>query len=393
MHIAIIKEVEDLFKIKEDWEALCDALGDSVSVFSSFEWYATWWRNYSAGASLNMIAMWEADRLVGIAPLMRQKATIHGLPATILCFMENSQSLHNDFIVLPTSRKSFLREAMRLLYEQIASKRCDAIVFNNFPETSVNYRTLMEILDVSCRTWRQNPTWFNSPYLVPSGTWEDYLAGRSPRTRKRLRNIRNNMIKAGEVSFKNIRTWDELQQVKEEVFSVAKRSWAESTGDSLATPANAEFFRDLADCMAKKGWLSLWVLYLNGKMIAVEFHLNAYGKEHAMRGHYLPEYAALSPGTFLELEILKNVFETADRVQLYDFGGSFENYKKKWTDDSVQQRAVWVFNDSIYSRFIAFHEIVTVPLLRRVFPQKLWQSRAFKICGINPNRFEPRKKI
>jgi len=281
----------------------------------------------------------------------------------------------------------FLREVVQLLIEQTASKRWDAVVFNNFPETSVNYCTLTKILNETGRIWRQNPTWFDSPYLVPSGTWEEYLAGRSPRTRKRLRNIRNNMIKAGEVSVRNIRAWDELQQVKKDVFFVAKQSWSETAGDSLATPVNEEFFNDLADSMAKKGWLSLWALYLNGKMIAVEFHLQACGKEHAMRGHYLPEYADLSPGTFLEMQILRNAFESVSRVHKYDFGGSFEHYKKKWTDDSVRHRAVWVFNDSLYSRFIAFHEIKTVPLLRRTFPQKLWNHGAFKIFGINPNGF------
>ena len=390
MHIELITETEDLPKLREAWETLCDALGDTVSVFSSFAWYETWWKHYAAGASLNLIAMWETGSLVGIAPLMVRKATIHGLPATVVCFIENSQSLHSDFIVLPAARETFLREVVRLLLEQSGSVRWDAVVFNNMPDTSVNYHSLTAILDETGRKWQQYPTWFDSPFLVPSGTWADYLACRSARTRKSLRNIRNNLSKAGEVSARNIRTWEELQRVKRDVFSVAKQSWSETTGDSMATAVNEEFFNDLADTMAKKGWLSLWTLCLNGKMIAVEFHLKACGKEHAMRGHYLPEYAELSPGTFLEMEILRNTFETADKVQKYDFGGSFESYKKKWTDDSVRHRAIWVFDDSIYSRFIAFHETKTIPLLRRSFPQALWNH--FKVFGINPDRFGPGRK-
>jgi Acetyltransferase (GNAT) domain len=127
---------------------------------------------------------------------------------------------------------------------------------------------------------------------------------------------------------------------------------------------------------------------LNGTMIAVECHLKGYGKDHAMRGHYLPESARLSPGTFLEMQILKSTFEDANRVKKYDFGGSFDNYKRKWTDDSVPHQAIWVFGGKTYSRLIAFHEKITVPLLRRTFPEKLWHHKIFKIFGISPNRFD-----
>ncbi len=386
MHIKLINEAEDFSNIKGAWEALCDELADGVSVFASFSWYELWWKHFSAGATLNVIAMWDAGRLVGIAPLMLRRATVHGLPATVACFIENNLSLHNDFIVLPAAREIFLKEVIRYLFEHHA--QWDAIVLNNLPATSTNYLTMVKILDESGRKWRQNPTWFDSPYLIPYGTWAEYFANRTARTRKSLRNIQNNMGKAGEVSVRNIRTWEDFLSVREDVFTITRQCWAGKSGDYLSSPANESFFEDLARSAAAKGWLSIWALYLNGKMIAVEFHLRAKGKEHAMRGHYLPEFAALSPGTFLEMQIIKSAFEEAGRLQKYDFGGSFENYKRKWADDSVSHRAVWIFGDRIYSRFIAFHETMTVPLLRRTLPQKLWNNRLFRICGINPNRFD-----
>ena len=385
MHIELLTEIEEFSKIQEAWEALCDDLGDSVSAFASFVWYKTWWRHYSAKATLNVIVMWEADKLVGIAPLMVRKVTIHGLPSTVVCFIENNQSPHNDFIVLPAVRELFLREIVRILFEQITSTRWDAIAFNKLPATSANYRMLVKILDEAGMNWRQEQP-LDSPYLTPSGNWIEFLASRSTKTRKTLRNIQNSIHKAGEVSVRNIRTWDEFQRVRDDVYFVAKQSWTEKIGDSLASPANEAFFNDLAQVTSAKGWLSLWTLYLNGKMIAIEFHLRAYGKEHAMRGHYLPEFASLSPGTFLEMNIIKNAFEEADRVQKYDFCGIADSYKRRWTDESVPHMAVMAFSNGIYSRFVAFHEAKTVPLLRQVFPQSFWNHKFFKICGINTNR-------
>ena len=386
MRLELLNDPAEFPGIKRAWEILCDQVNDGVTAFASYQWHKTWWQHYSAGAVLNIITMWDADRLVGIAPLMLRRATIHGIPATVVGFIENSQSLHNDFIVLPAVRELFLREVLRCLFEH--SFQWEIIALKNLPGTSANYEALITILDESGKKWRQRPTLLDSPYLIPCGTWENYLAGRTSRTRKSLRHIENSMHKAGEVSVRNIRTGEEFLSVKDEVFGVAKQSWAEKNGDSLASFTNEKFFNDLALSTASRGWLSLWILELNGKMIAIEFHLKAYGKDHAMRGHYLPEFASLSPGTYLEMQILKNTFAEAERVRTYDFCGSFEEYKRKWTDSYAPHRDVEIFGDSMHARLLAIHETRLVPLLKRALPQNFWNHKLFKMCGINTKRME-----
>lgn len=363
MHIEIVQDINGYPEFQVAWETLCKDLDNNVSAFSSYTWHETWWRHYSAGATLYLLTIWEADRLVGIAPLMRRQTTLHGLPISAVSFVENSNSLHNDFIVMPVARELFLREVLRVLIKE--TTQWDVIIFNNLPVPSANRATVINILDNAGMKWHQEQT-VNSPYMMLSGNWKDYLASRTSRTRKTLRNIQNNIVKAGEVSVRNVRTWDEYQKIKTEIKHVAKNSWTENIGDSLASSVNEAFFDDLAHSAAARGWLSVWTLHLNGKVIAFEFHLKACGKDHAMRGSYLPEFAHLSPGTYLEMQILKNAFEDPEKVQKYDFGGSFDNYKRKWTDDAVPHCAISVFNDSIYSRFVMFHETKTVPLVKCV---------------------------
>jgi CelD/BcsL family acetyltransferase involved in cellulose biosynthesis len=384
MRMEIITDAGQLPGIKAAWETLCGELADSISVFSSYQWYESWWRHFSGGAQLNIVAMWQGDRLIGVAPLMIRRATIHGLPATVLSFMENRQSLHNDFLVRPEHREAFLSALLRSAGRSDAP--WDLIVFRNLPDSSANRVALTELLGASGKTWRKTPTWYDSPYLVPRGSWEDYLADRSPRTRKSLRNIVNSMQKAGQVSVTQIRSREEFLAVQEEVFQLARRSWAEAGGDSLASDANAAFSSELAQWAAELGWLSLWTLRLNGTLIAIEFHLRAFGKEHAVRGHYLPEYARLSPGTYLEMKIIEHAFREQDQVACYDFCGSFENYKKKWTDRYASHCDVAVFSGSRYGRLLALHETTVVPLLKRTFPKDFWGSPLFRLFGINTNR-------
>lgn len=363
VNMNVITSFDGLTSLKDAWEALNEELGDSISVFGTYAWYETWWQHFSARATLNILTMWEADKLVGIAPLMRKQTTIHGLFVRSIGFIENRNSLHNDFVVLPAYREIFLREVLRIIFEQFG--QWDVSILRNLPETSPNYSLLCEILDVTGHKWQQIPT-FNSPYLILSSSWHDFLSSRSTRTRKSFRNIENSMHKAGEVSVRNVRTWEEFQSVRQELRFVAKQSWTDKIGDSLATPVNEAFFDDLAYSAAAQGWLSVWTLHLNGTMIAFEFHLNGFRKDHAMRGSYLPEFSHLSPGTYLEMQILKKTFEESENNEKYDLGGSFDSYKRKWTDDAIPHCELLIFNNRIYSRLVAFYENRTVPLLKNI---------------------------
>ena len=363
MCIELIDDIDGFRRIKPAWEKLTHEMGDSVSVFSSYDWYETWWRHYSAGALLHLLIMWEANRLVGIAPLMRYKSSIHGLPVNAVGFIENRNSLHNDFIVLPAAREQFLKKIQESLFEQ--SALWDIIFLNNLPEPSANHDPLVKNLVETGRKWLKGAS-FNSPYLILSGSWADYLSSRTTRTRKSLRNIQNSIARTGEVDVRNIRSWDEFQLVKKDIYDVARQSWTEAIGDSLATSVNEAFFDDLAYQAATKGWLSVWTLELNGRLIAFEFHLKGCGRDHAMRGSYLPEFASLSPGTFLEMQILKSSFDEQEKIQKYDFGGSFDNYKRKWAEEAVPHCVLVIFNNNLYSRCVSFHETIIVPLLKVV---------------------------
>lgn len=244
------------------------------------------------------------------------------------------------------------------------SGQWDVLYLRNLPLNSENYSSLTAILNAEGWSWQQSPNPIDSPYLIPSGDWQQFLAGKTRRTRKALNNIRNRIYKAGKVSVKNIRTWEEFLACKEELFDVAQRSWTEGIGDSLGSPVNRNFFESLAKSAAEKGWLSIWTLNLDDKMIAVEFHLKGYGKEHALRGHYHPDFRSLSPGTFLEMIILEHVFGGEERIRLYDFCGSFENYKKKWTDTFSPHCDIHIFRDTFYSKFVRFLELTVDPWIR-----------------------------
>jgi hypothetical protein len=305
--------------------------------------------------------MWQGDKLVGIAPLMMGKSFFHGLPVKIVGFIQdhNNHSLHNDFVVLPDYRKVFLHSLIRSLFEQ--TTQWDVLYFRNIATLSENYNSLSAVLGASERSWKQRATPYDSPFLAPTESWDEYFAKRTRITRKNLKNLQNKIHKAGEISVRNIRTWEEFQSCKEELYEVAQNSWS---GESIGSLKNRDFVELLSRSAAEQGWLSVWSLSLNGRMIALEFHLRAYGREHALYGHYNQEFAALSPGTYLEMAILKHIHEEKEKVQVYDLCGAFDSYKKKWTKTYIPHCDILIFKDQIYSNYIKFQEFWLVPFVR-----------------------------
>lgn len=358
----ILEDPEIFSQLAAEWECLTEELANYITVFSSYTWYQSWWRSFGADAKLHLFTMWQGDRLVGIAPLMLKKYSLHCLPVRTVGFIQNNQSLHNDFIVMPEYRTLFLEKMIQSLFE--LSSGWDLLYFRNISLFSENYKSLTELLDSEGSDWKQVSNIINSPFLIPAGNWENYLADRSRKTRKNLKNIRNKIRNAGNASVKHIRTWEDFLACKKDIFELARQSWSENVGDSLGSSTNINFFVSLAYEAASKGWLSVWALYLDGRMIAIEFHLKAYGKEHAIRGHYHPEFASLSPGTYLEMVILEHVFQEQEGVNVYDFCGAFDTYKKKWTDTYVPHCDIYVFKDQIYSKISKFHEFKIIPSAR-----------------------------
>jgi len=175
----------------------------------------------------------------------------------------------------------------------------------------------------------------------------------------------------------NVRTWEEYLACKDDLFNVARMSWAESVGDSLGSSANKDFYEALSRDALMRGWLSIWLLYLDDVAVAVEYHLKAFGKEHALRGHYRPDFADLSPGTYLEAKILENVFENPDSVKIYEFPGGFDAYKKKWTEQSLPHADLFIFRKSLFSLVALLYEFRIIPWFKSIIEKTKIVKRKF----------------
>lgn len=359
----IITDEDRFNQLGEEWRSLWDGASLAAPVFGSFEWYRCWWKHFGGGEkSLFVIVVMDGDRPAAIAPLMLEKTRMRVVPARIVRFIENGNSLHNDFILAPGARRPLLEAIVSCLYEH--RDRWDMAEFKNIPEDSENLPLLQQVAEqrgIICGT---RPA-LDSPYIDISCEWEQFYATRTPRTRKTHRNLLNTIDKAGELRMVRLATDREYEAHRSAILDVAANSWTAQVGDSLATPRNCEFFDDLARVAAERGWLDIWLLMLNGRLVAFEYHLRCNGRNHALRASFHEEFSHLSPGAVLDLLVMKELFHDHAETREYDLGGSFDPYKKKWTPALRKHKMIHMFKPVPYARMLHGIEYGIVPVLKR----------------------------
>jgi CelD/BcsL family acetyltransferase involved in cellulose biosynthesis len=111
-----------------------------------------------------------------------------------------------------------------------------------------------------------------------------------------------------------------LDELLEEVFRIEGSGWKGTYGTSINLhPATRRFYTEVAQWAAKRGWLWLAFLRLNGRTIAVDYCLE-YSKVHcALKTGYDPTYERFSSGKVLRQLMLARAF--SEGLVTYDLLG------------------------------------------------------------------------
>ncbi|ACH38799.1 FemAB superfamily protein [Citrifermentans bemidjiense Bem] len=361
--IEVVSDHGRFLELKPEWDLLLAQLGDQASVFLSHYWLDCWWRHFGGDAKLHLLVLRREGRMIAIAPLMRRRLSLYGLPVRCLCFPENGNTLHSDLLVGEAERGESLTELLSYLDRN--RREWDLVHLHRMPGDSPNLAVALNLLRETGVKHHLRSV-YASPYLKVAGGWQAFHAGRSVRVRKTLRNVRNSLERAACPDLVRVATWEEFLEQREAICRIASHSWTEEEGDSLATPVNRAFFEDLAREAAREGGLRVWLLLLDGRPAAFEFHLRGFGKQHALRASFDEEFASLSPGAFLEMELLREIYDEPQGVAHFDFGGSTDPYKKRWSDQARELVLLQLFNAEPYSRLCSLYATLLIPLLRQV---------------------------
>ena len=177
--------------------------------------------------------------------------------------------------------------------------------------------------------------------LVLPDSFDAYLRSRSRNTRENIRRYSKRLKKKYGDRLSIARFWAEkdIDRMLSDIEAVAKKTYQRGLLKGLG---NNERSRRLTSLAARRGWLRVYVLYIDG-------HPCAFWPGYLYRSTFFidipgydPDYSADRLGNFLFMKIVEELCEDplADRI---DFGFGGAQYKRSFGTDCWKEDRVFMF--------------------------------------------------
>jgi CelD/BcsL family acetyltransferase involved in cellulose biosynthesis len=282
--------------------------------------------------------------------------------------MQNDNTPRSDIIALQEKESEVLNAVIRYLKTQ---QTWDIIRLRNLSHASLSYPLLQQALKESQLPFGVQQG-FRSPFIEIRSDWKEYYDSKSHKFRKVMRNKVNRIQRLGSFTVQKIEDGDHALALMPAICDISRKSWKGNChGDIARSDDNRLFFEHISRAAGVKGWLNLWLLSIDQRPVAYEYHLKYNNRLFAMRSDFDEEFRDYSPGSFLEAQVIRKAFE--DRIAELDLCGNDYPYKLRWTEAVREHFTFEIFSDSLRSRFAYAAEYRALTLLRNI-KHRLWRD-------------------
>ncbi len=361
MRIETITDADDFFGFRTQWNDLLSTR-ESKSLPLTHEWISTWWKNFGGNRKLHISCVYDGNRLIAIAPFMKEDTAYRGIPVTMLSLMANGHTPYCDVIFDGAVEQGIISKILGLLVNTNAE---NIIVFAKVPETSPTYTCLVANPRIYGRRYGEKDS-LVTPMIRINKNWDEYFKLRSRKFRKNINNKINRFAKESDFSIDREIITSRKHPVLNEIVEISNHSWKTRIKNDLGTNVvGREFLFGLVDAFGADNAVQVWIIRKYGIPIAYEFHLIFDGVVYPLRADYHEEYKKYSPGSILEYTALKALFEER-KVSEYDSCADNYWYLNNWTDEIRKQFDIEVFATGLKSFALHAIEYHAIPFFRIV---------------------------
>jgi CelD/BcsL family acetyltransferase involved in cellulose biosynthesis len=300
-------ELVDRFDpVRDAWTRLAEG---GTNIFWTCEWNELWWSHYGRGRDLRLAVVRRSDEVEAIVPIFMWSER----PLRVLRLLGHG---HGDRLG-PICEPGESDTAERALRGALAAVPHDLFV-GDWLAGSRNWRSA-----VDGRVLRTT----GYPILDLEGrSWEELLAGTSPRFRKSVRQSWNRLARRYSVRFRTADS-DTLPGDLDAAFRLHGARFGRHQGCHFCREYEP-FQREFAAVALERGWLRLRLLELDGRAVAAEYGFVFANVYFAYQGGRDPALDRESVGFVLEVETIRRTLEEA-AVEFRFLGGE-EPYKYRF---------------------------------------------------------------
>lgn len=365
IEVKIARDFESFLDMREPWDRMvnCDF---HAHPFLKHFWFVNYYRAYFNKLPILVFAAYENDRMIGALPMILVRKRMAGIPLRQARFIAGAHSYIKRLLIPPDKPN-----VLALFLEALMKEDIDLVYF----ESDTEFFSPASSLEDFCLHNKFNyEIWsgMSSPFITVSGSFPDFQKTLSRNLRGSINNRMNRVSRAGGYEVKAYDQPDQFDDVVRAIEEISRNSWQGQQGSGLfSNENNSSYYRNLILHSLEHGYGKAFILYLDNKPAAYEYHISHGHTEYCLKAEFSQQYNSLSPGAVLELELIKQAF--ASEVEIYDLLGSADAYKLKWTHNLKPYSGYYIFNRS-FSAFFAH-------LLRFSLRKMLKRVKCFRIIG------------
>jgi CelD/BcsL family acetyltransferase involved in cellulose biosynthesis len=310
----------DAADLLAEWSALADRV--DAPPFLHPGWIAAWADAFGV-ESLQLIAVRRDGELVAVMPMDRRSGSLHA-PANSHSPLFGPLALDDD------ARDELLR---RLFDAPCTSVELDVLDGSASALDPIADTAREEGMLVLSRTVAR------SPYIPLQGSFEDFERGLSRNRRRGLGRQLRRLEGEGAVAFEIHDGRERLDDLLDEILAVEASGWKGDRGTAIASSlATRRFYSDVAHWAARRGWLRLAFLRLDGRPIACDFALEHGGSWYTLKAGYDERLRPFGPGALLLRFEVEHCYEQG--LARLDLLGNEDPFKASWTNHCGER--VWL---------------------------------------------------
>jgi CelD/BcsL family acetyltransferase involved in cellulose biosynthesis len=345
LDVTVVRDFAGLRALREPWHALA-ARTPGATLFDGPGWHLAWWRAFGHGASLHVLAARRGGELVAIAPLALRVERSHGVPVRWLGPFRNRHTLRSDWLLGDVPRTALAAMLARLRGE---AARWDVLLLENVPDDAPlvsGLETAARIAGLDAESWQSGR---QLRFLPIAGGFGEYLHARSSNFRWQTKKSWKRLAARGAVEIEHFVESSAIHARLADVFALESRAWQGRDADSALRADDRAFQRALLEELAPDASGELWLLRCGDRLVAALTLLGGPQQLHVFTTYYDEDFADASPGTLLQLEMLRSAWERG--VAEIDFHGDTPAFAR-WTDHLRSHRTARVWSPSLRARLL-----------------------------------------
>jgi CelD/BcsL family acetyltransferase involved in cellulose biosynthesis len=317
--LRIYNEINDP-ELVHNWKRLENNSDCHPQVY--YEWCEPWWREYSMGRELHIVAVFDQKRkLVGIAPLCIENILglkiLRSIPIRFGDFYSFIIDSNIDKFRIISEILLYLKSFKKWHIVQLTQVNKNNILWNRLNDTGFKAKFLCKIHIVE----------------IENVIFEKYLEILPKKLRQQYHNRLRRISKIGEIKFEYIDNVLDYLKYFHEMKNIYYYRWINNRRKS---PSDKYYSvqKDAIHGLFNSRNFLLLVLKLNNEIIAYRLGAVKNGIYYAWKVSHNPEYNSYSPGILLIGKIIEKLIQR--KYKQINFGAGDYDWKRRWATPEME---------------------------------------------------------